>query len=95
MIPISETAQPWVDGLTIGQALRETAQRSPDSDACVFCQSGTRWTWAELDREIELEALIRPIGEVGHEDQVPRARNRQELRDSLDDGENDDLQRIH
>jgi len=52
-MPISETARPWVEGLTIGQALRETARRYPDSDACVFCQSGTRWTWAELDRDID------------------------------------------
>eukprot|EP00913_Durusdinium_trenchii_P023482 g22060.t1 len=27
---------PWVDGLTIGQALRETARRFPDADAVVF-----------------------------------------------------------
>jgi fatty-acyl-CoA synthase len=33
------TAQaPWVDGLTIGAALRHTAERYPDLDACVFSQ---------------------------------------------------------
>jgi len=42
-----------VDGLTIGQALRETASRYPQQDACVFCHTGTRWSWAELDRETD------------------------------------------
>lgn len=33
---MAETAAPWVDGLTIGQAVRETALRVPDADAMVF-----------------------------------------------------------
>ena len=41
------------------------------------------------------EALVGPIGEVGHQNQVPRARYWQKLADTLDDGEDDDLQRIH
>ena len=50
---------------------------------------------AEVDRHIELEPLVGPVREIGHENQVARARNRQELSDSLDDGEDDDVQRIH
>ena len=50
---------------------------------------------AEVDGHVELEPLVGPVREVGHEYQVPRARDRQELRDPLDDGEDDDLQRIH
>jgi fatty-acyl-CoA synthase len=43
---------PWVDGLTIGQVLRETARASHD-DAFVFCQSGLRTTWPEFDRQVD------------------------------------------
>ena len=50
---------------------------------------------AEVDRHIELEPLVGPVREIGHENQVARARNRQELSDSLDDGKDDDVQRIH
>ena len=48
-----ENARPWVDGLTIGQVLRETAHRYPEQDAYVFCESGIRRTWSELDRDID------------------------------------------
>lgn len=47
---------PWVDGLTIGQVLRETARQYPDRDAFVFCDSDTRVSWAEFDREVDLVA---------------------------------------
>ena len=50
---------------------------------------------AEVDRDIELEPLVGPVREIRHENQVARARNRQELSDSLNDGKDDDLQRIH
>ncbi|MEX2141141.1 MAG: AMP-binding protein [Pirellulales bacterium] len=33
---------PWVDGLTIGEVLRRTAERYPDHDALVFPQLGLR-----------------------------------------------------
>ena len=48
-----ETATPWVDGLTIGQVLRETARRFPRSDAYVFCRLSARRTWEELDRDVD------------------------------------------
>uniref|UniRef100_A0A7C4QXA2 AMP-binding protein n=1 Tax=Schlesneria paludicola TaxID=360056 RepID=A0A7C4QXA2_9PLAN len=51
--PQGETPPPWVDGLTIGQVLRETARRFPHADAFVFCQLDQRCTWAELDQEVD------------------------------------------
>src|SRR3954451_12271329 len=46
-------AVPWVEGLTIGQALRETVQRLPQRDAFVFCNPLVRMTWAEFDGAVE------------------------------------------
>ncbi|MEO8498794.1 MAG: AMP-binding protein, partial [Planctomycetota bacterium] len=51
-----EVLTPWVDGLTIGQTLRETARRHPDGDAFVFCDPAARMTWAEFDREVDVVA---------------------------------------
>jgi fatty-acyl-CoA synthase len=51
--PASESDAPWVDGLTIGQVLRETAVRFPDRPAAVFSSRHWRMTWAELDREVD------------------------------------------
>ena len=51
--PLAEEAAPWVDGLTIGQVLRETSRRAPDRTAAVFAECGWRMTWAELDREVD------------------------------------------
>ncbi len=47
---------PWVDGLTIGQVLRETARRFPQQDAVVFCDDGYRATWSEFDAEVDRAA---------------------------------------
>jgi fatty-acyl-CoA synthase len=47
--PSHNPSTPWVDGLTIGQALRETARRHPDSDAVVFCDPLVKMTWADFD----------------------------------------------
>jgi fatty-acyl-CoA synthase len=51
---------PWVDGLTIGQVLRETARKHPGSDALVFPQTGLRWTWQQFDADVDrvAKALI-------------------------------------
>lgn len=43
----------WVDGLTIGQVLRQTAAQHPNRDALVFPQTGRRWTWREFDAEVD------------------------------------------
>ena len=48
-----EQAIPWVDGLTIGQVLRETARRHPQCDAFVFGSPPARMTWAELDAIVD------------------------------------------
>jgi fatty-acyl-CoA synthase len=48
-----DQALPWVDGLTIGQALRETARRHAQRDAFVFCEPPVRKTWAELDTLVD------------------------------------------
>lgn len=47
------SAKPWVDGLTIGQALRETARRHPQRDALVFCNPPVRMTWAEFHAVVD------------------------------------------
>ena len=48
-----ENEKPWVDGLTIGQVLRETAKKFPHQDAVVFCSHGLRWSWSEFDAEVD------------------------------------------
>lgn len=44
---------PWVDGLVIGQVLRETARRFGDQDALVFPQADFRRTYRELDALVD------------------------------------------
>ena len=46
-------SRPWVEGLTLGAALRRTAAKFPDSDAMVFLQAAMRMTWAEFDRKVD------------------------------------------
>ena len=50
---MSESPQPWVEGLTIGQVLRQTADRFPDADALVFPQFNTRLTYREFDQQVD------------------------------------------
>jgi len=59
---------PWVDGLTVGEVLRATAEAHPSADAVVFPAQGLRWSWAELDRRVVAVAsgLIR-LGVVAGE----------------------------
>jgi fatty-acyl-CoA synthase len=47
------SAAPWVDGLTIGQALRETSRQHPDDDALVFCSPPLRMTWSVFDATVD------------------------------------------
>lgn len=44
---------PWVEGLTIGQVLRQTTRRFPQNDAIVFCQPRSRMTWSEFDAAVD------------------------------------------
>lgn len=51
---------PWVDGRTVSQVLRTTAERFPERDAIVFPWLGVRARWGELDRWVDriAQALI-------------------------------------
>ena len=44
---------PWLDRLTIGQVLRETASRFPLQDAIVFSSADYCRTWAAFDQEVD------------------------------------------
>jgi fatty-acyl-CoA synthase len=52
----ADLTTPWVDGQTVGSCLRRTASRHPSLDAVVFPALGLRWSWAELDRRVDLAA---------------------------------------
>jgi len=54
---MAATATPWVEGLTIGAALRRTAQAFPTNDALVFLQDGTRLSYEAFDRAADAVAL--------------------------------------
>lgn len=43
----------WVDGLTIGQVLRQTANRLGHQDAVVFPNLDWRIDWQEFDRQVD------------------------------------------
>ncbi len=51
--PLDASGRPWVEGLTFGSVLRQTAERFPACDAMVFRQAAIRYTWAEFDREVD------------------------------------------
>ena len=44
---MTDLKSPWVDGLTIGQALTQTVDRHGDRDAVVFPLLDLRWSWSE------------------------------------------------
>jgi fatty-acyl-CoA synthase len=56
LMPAHDDVTPWVDGLTVGAVLRETARRHTEKDAVVFPALGVRWSWAELDRRVDVVA---------------------------------------
>jgi fatty-acyl-CoA synthase len=47
---------PWVAGETIGSVLRRAAREYPDRDGLVFPSLGVRWSWAELNRRVDVLA---------------------------------------
>ena len=53
----ASSAAPWVEGLTLGSVLRQTAQRFGQRDAVIFPQAGVCWTWAQLDQAVDRVAL--------------------------------------
>jgi fatty-acyl-CoA synthase len=55
---------------TIGQSFEATVARHPDREALVEVASGRRWTWAELDRDVDALAVgLRRAG-IGKGDRV-------------------------
>ncbi len=59
----------WVDGLTIGQVLRQTAQRFADHDALIFPQLNIKLSYSELDAQVDNAAkalLAHGIGKGNH-----------------------------
>ena len=50
---MSDLAVPWVEGLTIGQVLRETASRHGARDAVVFPDAAVRLTWLQFDQAVD------------------------------------------
>ena len=52
----SNSDAPWIDGLTIGEVLRETAKKYPSHDAVVFYGHGYRLSWSAFDSEVDLVA---------------------------------------
>jgi fatty-acyl-CoA synthase len=60
---------PWVDGLTIEQALRRTAEKCADQDALVFPGLGYRLNFRQLDERVDEAArglLAMGIGKGEH-----------------------------
>jgi fatty-acyl-CoA synthase len=51
--PAILTVDPWVKGLTIGEALHRRAGEIPDHEALVFAQHGVRATFADYDRLVD------------------------------------------
>lgn len=47
------TSIPWVDGLTLGQVLRETARQFGARDALVCPHADVRLTWSEFDAAVD------------------------------------------
>lgn len=53
MADVDHDTRPWVDGLTIGQVLRETARRRGDADALVFPKPGLRLSYAQFNSIVD------------------------------------------
>jgi fatty-acyl-CoA synthase len=53
---MADVSAPWVEGLTIGAVLRQTAARFPTRDALVFPQFGFRQNWREFDADVDQAA---------------------------------------
>jgi len=50
---MSAPASPWVDGLTIGQVLRQTARAVPEQTAIQFPGINVDLTWSQFDQEVD------------------------------------------
>ena len=45
--------QPALEEITISEFFARTVFRYRDREACVFCQSGERWTWSQLSQKVD------------------------------------------
>jgi fatty-acyl-CoA synthase len=66
---MSEHATPWVEGLTIGEVLRRTAERYPTHDAAIFPAQGLELSYAKFAAEVDAAArglLALGIGKGDH-----------------------------
>src|SRR5262245_35993326 len=54
--PLDEYVTPWVEGLSIGRVLAETALRYSDHDALVFPATGWRATYAQFVEQVDAAA---------------------------------------
>src|SRR5215813_4444235 len=52
----AQSPTPWVEGLTIAQALDQTVERFADRDAVVFPKLGLRWTYRQFAEQIDRAA---------------------------------------
>ncbi|MDB5384395.1 MAG: lcfB 2 [Planctomycetaceae bacterium] len=53
---MADSVEPWVEGFTIGRALRRTARQFPLAEALVFPQFQTRWNYSQFDSEVDRTA---------------------------------------
>lgn len=53
---MASTGTPWVDGLTLDQVFCTTVRRYGDREALVFPPGQVRWTWHQLDEQVEAAA---------------------------------------
>ncbi len=61
---------PWVDGLTIGQVLRETARKYPTQQAAVFLEDDYRRTWREFAADVDEVALALMTANIDKGDHI-------------------------
>ncbi|MBO67611.1 MAG: AMP-binding protein, partial [Acidiferrobacteraceae bacterium] len=54
---------PGLEEITISEYFARTVSRYPDREACIFCESGERWTWSQLSQKVDqLAAGLLAIG---------------------------------
>ena len=54
---------PGLEEITISEFFARTVSRYPDREACIFCESGERWTWSQLSQKVDqLAAGLLAIG---------------------------------
>ena len=57
---MTDQKTPWIDGMTLQQALAATVQRHGRRDAMVFPQLDLRWSYETFQAEVERVAHVTP-----------------------------------